>query len=110
MRHKPGNLSKNLFPLRKTAIVSCIVISEMNGKNSQVRKIVITGAICSKTLQFIQQQAEIVSKPVTPAQGGNPGFQRFLGCLLGIAKVSPATVVFIHTVYSTFNYISGSGF
>jgi hypothetical protein len=75
MSYKAGNLFKHLFPLRKTAIVSCIVISEMNGNNGQFREIGITGALCSKTLQCIQQQTEIVRKPVTPAQYRNPGFQ-----------------------------------
>lgn len=32
MGHKTGNFFKHFIPFRKAAIVSCIVISEMNDK------------------------------------------------------------------------------
>lgn len=54
MGHKTGNLFKHFIPFRKTTIVSCIVISEMNGKYGQVRKIRKIGAICCKVFQDIQ--------------------------------------------------------
>jgi hypothetical protein len=64
MSHKAGNLFKHLFPLRKTAIVSCIVISEMSGKNGQIREIGKFGALCSEAFHCIQQQTEIASQSI----------------------------------------------
>jgi len=54
MGHKPGNLFKHFIPFRKAAIVSGIVISEMNGKYGQIRKIGKIGAISSKAFQGVQ--------------------------------------------------------